>query len=170
MICAHSPQAKDRVERMFETLQDRWVKKLRLRHISSIEEANFYISELIVKHNKQFGKRPFCDENKHRSLASSEIAHIAFQEKRKLSKNLTLQYQHVLYQIKTCLPNRMRNAEVDIIRRYKEPVRIEYLGKKLEYTTWVDSPPWGAPAVLDHKQVEAMTLTRRNKKASLEIK
>jgi len=40
LICAHSPQAKGRVERANQTLQDRLVKELRLRAVSSVEEAN----------------------------------------------------------------------------------------------------------------------------------
>lgn len=43
LICAHSPQAKGRVERANQTLQDRLIKELRLRGISSIEQANAYI-------------------------------------------------------------------------------------------------------------------------------
>ena len=39
IICANSPQAKGRVERANKTLQDRLVKELRLRNISTIEEV-----------------------------------------------------------------------------------------------------------------------------------
>lgn len=39
-ILAYSPQAKGRVERAFQTLQDRLVKALRLAAISTIEAAN----------------------------------------------------------------------------------------------------------------------------------
>ena len=39
-ILAYSPQAKGRVEREFQTLQDRLVKALRLARISTIEAAN----------------------------------------------------------------------------------------------------------------------------------
>ena len=39
-ICAHSPQAKGRVERLFQTLQDRLVKALRLAGIDDIDKAN----------------------------------------------------------------------------------------------------------------------------------
>ena len=36
-IAAHSPQAKERIERLFETLQDRLVKEMRLAGIDTIE-------------------------------------------------------------------------------------------------------------------------------------
>ena len=50
----HSPQAKGRIERLFETLQDRWVIELRLRGVDSIEKANRVLPELIEEHNQAF--------------------------------------------------------------------------------------------------------------------
>jgi hypothetical protein len=46
-ICAHTPQAKGRVERANQTLQDRLVKEMRLRGISSIEAANAFMPAFI---------------------------------------------------------------------------------------------------------------------------
>jgi hypothetical protein len=40
LIKAHSPQAKGRVERSFGTVQDRWVKELRLAKATTLDEAN----------------------------------------------------------------------------------------------------------------------------------
>src|SRR5437667_11359458 len=42
-IAAHSPQAKGRIERLFETLQDRLVKEMRLAGIDSIQGANTFL-------------------------------------------------------------------------------------------------------------------------------
>jgi hypothetical protein len=42
-IAAHSPQAKGRIERLFETLQDRLVKEMRLAGIDSMEAANHFL-------------------------------------------------------------------------------------------------------------------------------
>ena len=57
-IQAHTPQAKGRIERLFETLQDRWIVELRLRGVDSIEEANRVLPELIEEHNKAFAVEP----------------------------------------------------------------------------------------------------------------
>ena len=46
MIYANSPQAKGRVERANRTHQDRLVKALRERNISTIDEANRFLIEL----------------------------------------------------------------------------------------------------------------------------
>ena len=45
VICAHSPQAKGRLERSFDTHQDRLVKELRLAGISTLAEANRFLLE-----------------------------------------------------------------------------------------------------------------------------
>ncbi|KJU83965.1 transposase [Candidatus Magnetobacterium bavaricum] len=47
LIHANSPQAKGRVERLFQTLQDRLVKEMRLRNISTIEEANKFLDQYL---------------------------------------------------------------------------------------------------------------------------
>lgn len=53
-IGARSPQAKGRVERLWGTLQDRWVQELRLRGVTTIEEANRVLPELLAHHNTRF--------------------------------------------------------------------------------------------------------------------
>ena len=53
-INAYSPQAKGRVERANQTLQDRLVKFLRKKGIASINEANACLPELIDSYNRRF--------------------------------------------------------------------------------------------------------------------
>ena len=45
LICAHSPQAKGRVERANATFQDRLVKLLALEGITDIDAANAYLEQ-----------------------------------------------------------------------------------------------------------------------------
>ncbi|MFC1546498.1 ISNCY family transposase [bacterium] len=59
LIPAHSPQAKGRVERSAETLQDRLIKELRLNNISSIPKANAFLDNIFLPNfNRKFKKRP----------------------------------------------------------------------------------------------------------------
>jgi hypothetical protein len=71
LICAHSPQAKGRVERANQTLQDRLVKELRLRAISSVEAANAYLPEFITDFNSRFAVAPRSSEDAHRPLPAT---------------------------------------------------------------------------------------------------
>ena len=53
-IQAHSPQAKGRVERLWQTLQDRLVSELRLRGIATHEAANAYLPTFLADYNRRF--------------------------------------------------------------------------------------------------------------------
>ena len=57
-ICAHSPQAKGRVERLLQTLQDRMCKAMRLAGIDTIEQANSWLGEYLREHNRRFAVAP----------------------------------------------------------------------------------------------------------------
>lgn len=54
MFPASSPQAKGRIERLWETLQSRLVTEFRINHIKNVEEANIFLIEYIKKYNSKF--------------------------------------------------------------------------------------------------------------------
>lgn len=68
ILCANSSQAKGRVERANQTLQDRLVKELRLAGISDIDAANGFLPGFIEDYNARFGKPPRIDKDLHRPL------------------------------------------------------------------------------------------------------
>lgn len=53
-IGAHSAEAKGRVERLWNTLQDRLVTELRLEGITGIEDANVFLPGFLDRHNARF--------------------------------------------------------------------------------------------------------------------
>ena len=137
IICAHSPQAKGRVERAIQTLQDRLPKELRLRNISSWEAGNAYLPEFIDDFNQRFAVQPMSTHNAHRSLTKQDDLDqiLTWQEARILSKNLTLQFHKTVYQIHTSRPSyAMRHATVTVCLDAQEQVSIFYKDKPLDYT------------------------------------
>lgn len=54
MFAASSPQAKGRIERLWETLQSRLVTEFRINQITNMEKANEFLKEYIKKYNKKF--------------------------------------------------------------------------------------------------------------------
>ncbi len=135
LICANSPQAKGRVERMFNTLQDRLIKEMRLKGISSIEEAAPYLEEYIKEHNAFFAVMPANETNMHRSCTLEEIDRaFCYKEKRKLSKNLELSYNSRILQIQTeQIGYALRGAEVVVSEDLKGVIKITYQGNDLQY-------------------------------------
>jgi hypothetical protein len=68
-IAAHSPQAKGRIERLFGTLQDRLVKEMRLREITTLEAANRFLQITFWPFwEERFAVRPVAANNAHRPL------------------------------------------------------------------------------------------------------
>ena len=132
LICAHSPQAKGRVERMNQTLQDRLVKEMRLENICDLALANVFLPVFAGKLNARFAVTPRSAHDAHRPLRSGEnlTQILAMQTSRVLSKNLTLQYDNAVYQIQTTRPGyAMRNAQVIVLAKEREgAITISYQG------------------------------------------
>jgi hypothetical protein len=137
IICAHSPEAKGRVERSNQTHQDRLVKELRLRGISDIESANEYLPIYIKEHNARFAVEPHNKENAHRKEhPANDVLDLIFsyQDHRILSKNLEISYNNVIYQIKTNTTGyRLRHATVTVCEDLNGTITILHNGKKLEF-------------------------------------
>ena len=157
LICANSPQAKGRVERKNGVLQDRLIKEMRLKGISTIEEANRYLEEEYIEaHNKKFGKAPADAQNGHKALSAKEDLEkiLATREERRVSQNLTIQYNNQIYQLETKTPNRLRYKKVKVIERPEKSLMIEHQGKEIPYTIWEEYKYQG-PKVVDEKQLES---------------
>ena len=58
LIPAHSPQAKGRIERVFGTLQDRLVKRLRKAAAASLDDANRVLQAFLPAYNARFAVAP----------------------------------------------------------------------------------------------------------------
>ena len=68
LILALSPQAKGRVERLFETLQDRLIKELALENIKTIDDGNRFLTSWIPVFNRRFMVPPVSRILAYRSL------------------------------------------------------------------------------------------------------
>jgi len=139
IICANTPQARGRVERVIQTLQDRLPKEMRLRQLCSWEAGNAYLLEFLEDFNQRFSEEPRSDVNAHRPLtAKDNLARIlSWQETRSLSKNLTHQFHKTVYQIQTNRPTyALRNAQVTVCVTPQEEISILYDGKTLPYTIY----------------------------------
>jgi hypothetical protein len=101
-IAALSPQAKGRIERFFETAQDRLVKGMRKRKVCTLEAANAYLEkEYLPLWNERFTVRPASEADAHRPLGkehdlASILSHV---EQRVIGEDYTIRYGGRLYQL-----------------------------------------------------------------------
>jgi len=139
IICANTPQAKGRVERVNQTLQDRLVKEMRLRGISSLEAGNAFLPDFMEDLNRRFAVEPRSSVDAHRPLtAKDDLARIlTWQETRTITKNLTVQFETVVYQIQTERPTyALRHATVTVCKDAHRNIAILYKGKSLPFTVF----------------------------------
>jgi hypothetical protein len=162
IICANSPQAKGRVERVIQTLQDRLPKELRLHGITNMIDGNAYLPEFIQDFNPRFAVEARSSVNAHRPLTTKEdLARIlTWQETRTLSKNLTLQFEKVVYQIQTQRPSyALRNAQVTVCVNDREEITIWYRGKALPYSIYKQQTKQAE--IVSTKQLDAALKPKR---------
>ncbi len=158
LICAHSSQAKGKVERANQTLQDRLIKEMRLRQISSIEEANAYLPKFIEAHNKRFSVQAQSPKDAHKPLYHSVDALkriLSVQTTRKLSKNLQFSHNCTLYQIER--PGggyRFRHAEVTVCEHTDGSIEVLCNKESLKYKTRKSSN--NQPLIVDTKEINTV--------------
>ncbi len=101
IIHARSPQAKGRVERSNQTHQDRLTKEMRLRGISTIDEANKFLKDFYIdQHNTKFAKEAAESTNVHRTIEGINLNNIlCVKEQRKLQNDFTILFQKRIFQL-----------------------------------------------------------------------
>jgi hypothetical protein len=140
LIYAMTPQAKGRVERANRTMQERLLLELRLRNISTIADANAYLSEFIVFWNGRFATDPSDTTPAHRPWPDTpgklEDA-LARREDRVLSKALTFSAAGTKYCIKTSGPGTaLRGATVTLYHFVGGGMEVHYKDRVLPVTAY----------------------------------
>jgi len=132
-IGAHSPQAKGRVERSFQTAQDRLVKGLRVARARTLEQANVYLeTEFIVWWNNTIAVVPASSDDAHRPLGKehSLAASLSYVETRQVSSGYTIQVDKQTYKIaRSDIRAGLRGADVRVEIRLDASMAVRF-GKR----------------------------------------
>jgi hypothetical protein len=137
-IGAHSPQAKGRVERSFQTAQDRLVKGLRVAGAKTLEQANAYLeTEFIPWWNRTLTVPPASAADAHRSLAKDHSlpASLSYVETRQVGNGYTIQFDNKIYQIaREDIRAGLRGAQVRIEGRLDGSLAVCFRSRYLKVT------------------------------------
>lgn len=98
-IHAWSPQAKGRIERLFHTFQDRVIKEMRLKGVSTMAQGNRFLSSYLPIYNKRFSVAPKKEEDLHRKADIDLDTVLCIKTERVLKNDNTIQYNGTIYQI-----------------------------------------------------------------------
>jgi len=144
-ITAHSAEAKGRVERVFQTLQDRLVKEMRLTDISTIAEANEFLKEYIPKFNAKFAVVPSKKANLHKKVnerLEERLSQIfSIQDERKVNNDYTIMFKKRYFQLDQEQPTTVYKKDTVIIEEHPDnTIKINLKGHYLNYTILPERP------------------------------
>lgn len=146
LITAHSPQAKGRIERLFETLQDRLVKEMRLLGISTPDEANVYLRDIYLPYfNKKFGVVPTSEGDVHRQLSDTERENLpslfSIQHTRVVSNDFCIQFETQWFQLEREQPTTVcRRDTIVIEKRIDGTIYLKLRDKYLNFRILHERP------------------------------
>lgn len=150
-IQANSPQAKGRVERANQTLQDRLVKEMRLQGINSQEQANAWLPQFMRALNRRFAVTPSLPGDAHVPYVGTAAALrriLSIHSPRRLSSNLSCQLDGLLYQVQPADRGlALRGADVTIVTNPASPTEVMWQGRVLSHTL-------SSKAVRQHEAVD----------------
>ena len=156
-IHALTPQAKGRVERANQTLQDRLVKELRLRGIATMAAAAAYLPEFMAAWNRKFAVAAREAASAHRPWTGTPAdldAVLARREERVLSKALTFRSGGSMYCVRTAGPGTaLRGARVVLHHHMDGSMRVHYKDRVLACTAFKTLPM--PAAAEDEKTIDA---------------
>lgn len=141
LILAQSPQAKGRVERRHGVLQDRLVKALRRRGISTLEGGNDFLETTFLgPFNERFQVAPARTTDVHRVVPRvMRLEHIlSYQERRVVQNDWTISWRN------RCLQLTQANQQLALVR--KSVLVCEHLDSSIHLwfrdreLTWLELP------------------------------
>jgi len=143
VIHANSPQAKGRVERIFNTFQDRLIKEMRLAHINTIDQANAFLEKYLPVYAKRFAVKPAKTGDLHHLISKgTDLDRIlCVKTKRQLRNDFTVAHDRKLYQI---LDN-VRAKRVMVEEYIDGSMAIWYKAIKLKFKEITTRPEKQAP-------------------------
>jgi transposase len=142
-ITAYSPQAKGRVERLFGTLQDRWVKELRLAGVTTMAHANALLRrKLIPEFNRRFGVAAARRQDAHRDLGVEHCLPriLCVQHRRSVSNDYTVRFNNRIFQLHPPAWPGLRGGKVTIELRPDGKMQMRFGDHYLSYHEILPKP------------------------------
>lgn len=146
LISAHSPEAKGRVERMFETLQDRLVKELRLQNISDIDSANTFLAKTYIPaFNEKFAVVPAKRADLHRPLTNVDKKNVnsifSVHATRVVMNDFTVQFKNHYFQLNQQQPVTVCRKDKILVEEHLDgTTKLKLREKELLYTVLPKRP------------------------------
>ena len=131
VIHAHSPAAKGRVERLFQTLQDRLVKELRLAKAATLSEANQVLDNYLPVHNQRFRVLAAEPTDLHRRVPPGlDLDRVlCLKTPRRLNADSTVQHEGRIYLVQ----DRIKAQTVTVLQHLDGSIQLQCQKRSLSY-------------------------------------
>ena len=138
IIFASSPQAKGRIERAWDTIQDRLIPEMRIRKITKMPSANDYLQNQFLPNywNTKNTVMPGSFEKKYRPITDDLDLNEIFcvKEYRTVKADHTILWCNEFYKIESNLKYSIQGQEIEI-RNYQDLTwKAFFAGQKIEVT------------------------------------
>jgi hypothetical protein len=153
-ITAHSCQAKGRIERLFNTFQDRLIKEMRLANISTTEQGNKFLREVFLpKYRTKYSVEPRSSANLHKALCQKEKVQLdsifSRQYTRVIKNDFTISFNKQWHQLLRDQPVTICKQDTIIVEEHLDnSIKFRLRGKYLNYKIIAERPkkikdiPW----------------------------
>lgn len=159
IIKAYSPQAKGRVERNHGVYQDRFVKELKLRNITTIEKSNELLSGGFVNRlNEKFAKPAQDSLDAHISLSTADDLEqiLCWEYKRHVYNDWTVRFESQHFQIEKNA-NVQPGQKIMLRKHLDDSISLWYKNVRLAF-----KPIEKQPAALEEKTGNDPLICSRN--------
>jgi transposase len=138
LICAHSPQAKGRVERRNAVFQDRLVKEMRLRNISDIRQGNALLeSQFLADLNRRYAIKASDENDLHLALGAGQVLEeiLCVQDERVVGQDWCVRWRNRWLQIGSAhAALRLPRRKVLLKHLADGRLLMEHKGERLSFT------------------------------------
>lgn len=167
VIKAYSPQAKGRVERSHGVYQDRFVKELRLRQITTIGGANQLLQQGFVdKLNEKFMKTPQSEQDAHVPLMDDQNLDdiLAWEYTRTVYNDWIVRFENQLLQIQKINSVRVKpKQKITVKKHLNGKITLWSKGQKIAYQFTEKQEQKSSKATKDYTSAERSRIARQNR-------
>jgi len=141
LIYARSPQAKGKVERLWNTLQSRLPTDLKIAGVTSIEQANEFLADYINSFNSKFAVEPeepisaYAQLPDHLNL--DHILSVKFSRVTDNSSVFSIHSKHFMVVASQELPEVPKKSKVNVIISTSAGIKVEYQGNVYDTINYI---------------------------------
>ena len=165
IIFANSPQGKGRIERAFDTFQDRLVPELRLNNIKDMASANAYLKHVFIP---QFWQPKIQVNAKHTQSEFTPLSvHVnlddicVIKDHRKIRNDHTFSYGNKFYLIDSPLKHSIANQKIEIRNTNKKGFTAHFAGRQLKVSEVTEPSKLAIEDLAIQKKLEVLALVEK---------